>query len=211
MARNTETGKPVPFPRQAGFTLLGLLFLIAGLGVGLAAVGTLWHTAIKRDKERELLFIGNEYRRAIESFWEMPIPQGTPRRLPRELKELISDPRFPNVVRHLRRIYRDPMTGKADWGLVKEQDGGISGIYSLSDETPMKRAGFETRDAAFEGKEAYSEWVFAYKPSKQEDEGQAAGREKATSQPDQGQNAGSEVPQDRKAGSGFLNLSPTKR
>jgi type II secretory pathway pseudopilin PulG len=165
MDRPTATGRRVCRCRQAGFTLLGLLFLLAGLGVAMAAVGTMWHTAAQREKELDLLFIGNEYRRAIESFWEVPLPVGTPRRLPKDFKELLSDPRFPYTVRHLRRIYRDPMTGEKDWGLVKEPDGTFSGVYSPSQETPMKQTGFDLSDSAFEGRQHYSEWVFAFKPS----------------------------------------------
>lgn len=191
----TETGRSVTDRRQAGFSLLGLLFLVAGLGVGLAAVGTLWHTAVKRDKERELLFIGNEYRLAIESFWEVPLPSGTPRRLPRELKELVSDPRFPHTVRHLRRIYRDPMTGNNNWGLIKEPDGTISGVHSLSDEEPMKKAGFEAGNAAFEGKDTYSDWVFSFKPSQKTDQNQDSTKEKSQPQRNQAQSSGNEASQ----------------
>lgn len=211
MDRNTETGRTVADRKQAGFSLLGLLFLVAGLGIGLAAVGTLWHTAVKRDKERELLFIGNEFRRAIESFWEVPLPEGTPRRLPRELNELLSDRRFPHTVRHLRRIYRDPMTGEADWGLVTEPDGGISGVYSLSHEEPMKKAGFEAGNAAFEGKEAYSDWVFSFKPSQKEGQTQALGKDKAQTQPNQAQTSGNEETRAHRSGSGFLNVAPRNR
>jgi type II secretory pathway pseudopilin PulG len=165
MGRPTAIGKPAYSCRQAGFTLLGLLFLVAGLGVAMAAVGTFWHTAVQREKELDLLFIGNEYRRAIESFWEVPLPVGTPRRLPKDFNELLSDPRFPNTVRHLRRLYRDPMTGGTEWGLVREPDGTFSGVYSLSQETPMKQAGFDLNDSDFQGRQHYSDWVFAFKPS----------------------------------------------
>lgn len=150
---------------QAGFTLLGLLFLIAGLGISLAAVGTLWHTAVKREKERELLFVGDQYRQAIRSFWETPLPAGTPRRFPRDFKELLADPRFPHTVRHLRRIYRDPVTGGHEWGLVREADGTFSGVYSLSQEMPMKTAGFDALNSDFENRTRYADWIFRHELS----------------------------------------------
>lgn len=149
---------------QAGFTLLGLLFVIAALGVGMAALGTVWHTAAQREKEAELLFIGDQYRRAIESFWKMPLPEGTPRRLPREIDELLEDPRFPHTVRHLRRAWRDPMTGDPEWGVVRDADGGILGVHSRSEAEPFKRDGFPATYLHFAEARTYRDWVFRIDP-----------------------------------------------
>ncbi len=158
MDRPTVTGSAKS--GQTGFTLLGLLFLVAGLGVGMAALGTLWHTASQREKEKELLFVGSQYRQAIESFWNRS--PGEPRRLPKNLDELLVDPRFPNTVRHLRRIYRDPMAPNAEWGLVREADGGISGVYSLSEAKPFKRANFAGGAEAFQEAASYRDWLFRF-------------------------------------------------
>jgi hypothetical protein len=40
--------------------------------------------------------------------------------------------------RYLRRIYRDPMTSKTEWGLVQSVDGRIMGVHSLSKDKPLK-------------------------------------------------------------------------
>lgn len=143
--------------RQGGFSLLGLLFLVAGLGVAMAAVGTVWETAARREKERELLFIGNQFRQALASY-SRHTPSGQPI-YPRSLDELLLDPRFPFTLRHLRRVYRDPITGMVDWGLVKV-DGTIRAVYSPSTEPPLKRSGFTGPDAAFDGASSYAKWVF---------------------------------------------------
>jgi type II secretory pathway pseudopilin PulG len=176
MARPTPTGRHLRGGRQHGFTLLGLLFLIAGLGVAMAALGTMWHTAAQREKERDLLFVGNQYRQAIESFWKMPLPVGTVRRLPKNFNELLSDSRFPSTVRHLRRLYRDPMTGETEWGLVKDADGGISGVYSLSSDSPFKRAGFPAVYEQFAEAEAYRDWVFRFDVEQAEREAKQTGK-----------------------------------
>lgn len=162
MGRPTASGKRLARRLQDGYTLLGVLFLVAGLGVGMAALGTVWHTAAQREKERDLLFVGDQYRRAIESYWTIPLPAGAVRRLPKNFSELLADPRFPNTVRHLRRLYRDPMTGEIEWGLVKEPDGGISGVYSLSDGKPFKRSNFHVAYGDFQEAESYREWVFRF-------------------------------------------------
>jgi len=151
-------GTPSVIPSQQGFVLLWLLFLVAGLGVGLAAMGTVWHTAAQREKEAELLFVGDQYRRAIESFWKAS-PQGQ-ERLPKSLDELLEDPRFSHPVRHLRRLYADPMTGKAEWGLLKAADGGIAGVFSLSKAKPFKTDGFPAAYPGFRGKTSVGEWAF---------------------------------------------------
>jgi type II secretory pathway pseudopilin PulG len=147
--------------RQRGFTYLTVLFVVAIMSGGLALAGEVWHTANAREKEAELLFIGNEYRKAIERYYL----SGPQRQYPKNLSDLIRDPRQPGIVRHLRRLYPDPITGKDEWGLVKSADGGFAGIHSLSEDAPLKTAGFAVRDASFEGKTKYSEWQFAFAPA----------------------------------------------
>lgn len=147
---------------EQGFTYLTVLFIVAILLGGLAMVGEMWETAAKRDKETELLFIGNQYRRAIARFYE-----GTPggvKRYPRTLEELLKDPRQPGTQRFLRRLYPDPF-GAAEWGIVKAPDGGVAGVYSLSEEKPLKIANFKLRDAGFDGAQRYMDWKFVYSPA----------------------------------------------
>jgi type II secretory pathway pseudopilin PulG len=174
MAKPTATGRAMPGRRQAGFSFLGLLFLLAGLGVALAALGTMWSTAAQREKEQDLLFIGDPYRRAIESFWKIPLPVGTPRRLPKNFDQLLEAPRFPNTVRHLRRVWRDPMTASTEWGLVKEPDGSISGIHSLSTSQPFKSGNFPPEYEQFREVGSYRDWVFRFDVEKAQREAQQA-------------------------------------
>jgi type II secretory pathway pseudopilin PulG len=144
--------------RETGFTLLVVLFLIAGFGVALAALGTLWQTHAQREKEAELLFIGDQYRQAIEHYYQLT--PGTAKHYPSSFDALLRDTRFPTTVRHLRRLYRDPITGSEEWGLEKNTGGEITGVHSLSDKEPRKKAGFPPAYANFEGKLKYSDWVF---------------------------------------------------
>ncbi len=147
--------------RERGFTYLTVLFVVAMMSGGLALIGEVWHTANVREKEAELLHIGNEYRKAIERYYL----SGPQRQYPKKLSDLIQDPRQPGIVRHLRRVYPDPITGKDEWGLVKSADGGFAGVYSLSEDAPLKTSGFGVRDASLEGKTKYSEWQFAFAPA----------------------------------------------
>jgi type II secretory pathway pseudopilin PulG len=147
--------------RAQGFTYLTVLFMVAIMAGGLALVGEVWSTSNAREREVELLHVGNEYRKAIERYYLL----GPQRQYPKSLADLLKDPRQPGTVRYLRKLYPDPITGKEEWGLVKSADGGFAGVYSLSEASPLKSAGFALRDAAFEGKSKYSDWQFVFAPA----------------------------------------------
>lgn len=151
---------------SAGFTYLGVLFLVAIMGVIFAGTVTTWSVAQQREKERELLFIGHEFRKAIASYYRRT--PGTVKRYPNSLEDLLRDNRHLATVRHLRRIYHDPMTSQVEWGIVRAPDGGIMGIHSLSNEAPMKRSGFLLRDSDFDKAKRYGDWQFIYTPGTME-------------------------------------------
>ena len=150
-------------PRRArGFTYLGILIVVALLGIALSAVGTAWSVAAQRERETQLLFVGDEFRNAIASYYASG---PAAHQLPHELEDLVQDQRQALVRRHLRRIYLDPMTGRADWELIRDPDGGIYGVRSASQRKPIKRANFTDDDAQFAGAECYCEWRFEFTPS----------------------------------------------
>lgn len=149
--------------RQSGLTYIAILLAIALHGAVLAAAGSVWHIAQKRERERELLFIGDQFRKAIRAYAQSgPGIQG---QLPKTLDDLLLDPRYPGTKRHLRKIFVDPVTWKAEWGLVKTPDANaIIGVYSLSGDAPLKTANFQAADKAFEEAASYSDWKFVYQP-----------------------------------------------
>lgn len=167
MDRHIAAGR-YPLTRQLGATYLGLLLFIAISGLALAATLEIWHTTLQRDKEAELLVIGNEFRNALNAYYEakpanvigQPVRSG---QRPKRLEDLLTDNRFTVPQRWLRKLYVDPMTGRPEWGVVTLPDGQITGVHSLSDETPLKQAGFKNNDADFNDKTRYAEWVFAPK------------------------------------------------
>jgi type II secretory pathway pseudopilin PulG len=156
--------------RSRGFTYIGLLIAVVLLGIGLALVGEVWNTAVKRERERELLFVGDQFRQGIGRYYESS--PGV-KQYPRKLEDLLEDKRFPVVKRHLRQIYLDPMTGKADWGLVLQGDQ-ILGVYSQSKDKPFKVANFRLLDSFFADSSSYSDWRFIYAPAGAGSAGQAA-------------------------------------
>ncbi|OYY58169.1 MAG: hypothetical protein B7Y50_13765 [Hydrogenophilales bacterium 28-61-11] len=147
---------------QSGFTYLFVLMSIGLIGMGLAAAGTLWKTEAQRERETELLFIGDQYRQAIRSFYERPGQQ--PPRLPQSVDELLEDRRGITLERHLRRAWRDPFTGKP-FALIESPDSkGVTGVRSQSTRRPFKMDGFSEKDAAFTDAKTIADWHFVFIP-----------------------------------------------
>lgn len=143
---------------EAGYTYLLLLFGVAAMGLITAVAAESWGALAQRERERELLFAGNQYREALRRYYEA-VPDAT-QRYPARLEDLLEDTRFPGVRRHLRRIYPDPMTGQADWVLLR-QGAYIVGLHSRAAGKPFKQSGFEPADADFAGAASYADWKFA--------------------------------------------------
>lgn len=154
-----------PSGRMQGFTFIGLLAIVSAMGVALMAVGEVWSFAQKREKEQALLFIGGQFRQAIKSYYLHTPDSAKLRQYPMSLEDLLKDPRYPSTQRYLRKIYLDPFTNTPEWGVLKNPNGGIYGVYSLSTEMPAKKENFRPADKSFEGKSKYSEWVFSYAPN----------------------------------------------
>jgi type II secretory pathway pseudopilin PulG len=148
--------------RRRGVVLLATLVAMTLLAIGLMAAIDVWSLSRQRERERELMFVGDQYRQAIRRYY-LAAPAGGARGYPPSLEVLLGDDRFPIPVRHLRRAYPDPITGKAEWGQLKVGER-ILGVYSLSEAPPIKKAGFPLAYAAFADAEAYKDWVFAYLP-----------------------------------------------
>lgn len=159
---------------ERGFTYVWTLMLVAMLGSGLVMAAETYSMVAAREREAQLLFVGHEFRQAIERYHNAQAG-GANRQYPETLEQLLHDTRFPGTRRYLRRIYVDPMIGKAEWGIVRV-GGRIVGVHSLSQQPTIKRKNFDLDDVAFESAERYEEWVFTYPPQLLLEEGDAAPR-----------------------------------
>lgn len=156
----TAAASLIPNGKQHGFTYLSVVILVTIIGLVGATALRLGTTIQRSFAEQALLDIGMEYSNALASY-AAATPQGQPN-YPNSFAELLKDPRFPQLRRHLRRVYVDPMTGKAEWGIVKANDkGGILAIYSLSKAVPIKIGNFPPRFVAFEGRASLADWKFS--------------------------------------------------
>ena len=150
--------RPQPFAH--GFAYLSLLIFLALMGFVSAMavqVGSLVH---RRAAEQALLDVGLEFARALSSYSDQT-PAGMNDQ-PLSLQELLLDTRQTNQVRHLRKIYPDPMTGSTEWGLEIDPDTRrIMGVFSLSTQKPIKVGNFPPGLDTLVKKEFINEWVFS--------------------------------------------------
>lgn len=148
--------------RDGGFTYVAMLFALAIFGVGLAALGESWSAASRRAREHELIEIGSAYARAIGTYYERS--PGAQKQYPERLDELVEDHRFVGVVRHMRRLERDPVTN-GDWGIIRTPDGRIQGVYSVSDKPVLRTRPTLLTNATIISGVKYSDWKFVYEPN----------------------------------------------
>lgn len=142
--------------RQAGVTYIGVLLLVAALGMAATQAVEVLSTQQQRDRETQLLFVGDQFRRAIVSYYH----SGEGGQYPSSLQDLVEDNRAMHPIRHLRRVYVDPLTDTPDWGVVHGPGGTIMGVYSQAPGHPIKQANFPAGDEGFSDKKSYRDWVF---------------------------------------------------
>jgi len=149
---------------QRGAILLLLLVLVVIMGLAAGMAGQSWRSTVQKSREAELLWRGQQYQKAITSYYSVRQGQQS---FPTKLEDLLQDPRFPHVVRHLRKLYNDPLTG-ADWVLIKDPAGHIIGVRSSSELEPFRKDGFPESLDKLKGKEAYNEWEFVFEQPKKQ-------------------------------------------
>jgi type II secretory pathway pseudopilin PulG len=142
---------------ERGFTYVALIVLLVIIGISLGAAGKYWSNVMLREKEEELLFRGDQYRQAIERYFSaIPGKQ----QFPATFEELLKDSRTPQGKRHLRQQYKDPITG-GDFAVLEDPTTKrIIGVYSPSEQTPLKKANFPDIYKDFEEAAKYSDWRF---------------------------------------------------
>ncbi len=158
--RNGDCPSSNQCARQGGYTLLGLLVLIIIIGFFLGEAGAMWSDARQRDREAELLKVGDRIRIAIGRYYNNT--PGPVKQFPRTLEALLRDDRFPVPQRYLRTLYIDPITRREGWGILEAPSGGIMGVYSLSGDKPFKTRQFRPIYKEFEDRKMYGDWIFAY-------------------------------------------------
>jgi len=118
--------------KKGGFAYIALLISLLVMMLVITSASENISQNAKREREQQLFFVGEQIRNAIASYYEKS-PEGV-KQFPKNLDDLLKDNRSINPARHLRRLYRDPMTNESVWGEVKNEQQQIVGVYSLSSE-----------------------------------------------------------------------------
>ena len=149
-----------------GFTYITAMVIVVIMGITLSMAGQYWSTVVKRDREEELLFRGDQIRKGIEIYHKWTAQKHGGKGLyPESLDEMVKSKFSAAPRRSLRQLYKDPVTGKADWVFITDPASkGVMGVRSASNEAPLKSSNFPSAYRDFEGKTKYSDWVFAYGP-----------------------------------------------
>jgi hypothetical protein len=133
------------------------------MSISLVGTGRYWSTIVKRELEAELLYRGDQIRGAIDSYYNNP-PAGQSKTYPGKFSDLLKDPRYPNVKRHLRKWYPDPMSRGNDWVYILDASQRLKGVHSSHQGTPLKTGNFPKDYREFEQAETYADWSFIYVP-----------------------------------------------
>lgn len=155
---------PIRESGQRGAILLLLMVMVVIMGLAAGMAGQSWRATMQRAREAELLWRGEQYQKAIASYYA--VRHGALQMFPAKVEHLLRDPRFPGTVRHLRKPYLDPMTGE-DWELITDPSERIMGVRSKSDLEPFRKDGFPPALDKLKDKTSYQEWEFVYEAPKQ--------------------------------------------
>jgi len=146
--------------KHKGFAYMSLLVVISASLIALSVALPDKYQQAKREREAQLLFVGQQYVRAIKLFYENPLV--SIKRYPETFEELLVDNRTAKPLHHLRKLYPDPMTGTYDWGLVKNTENQIMGVYSLSRNKPLRTDFTSFPSVVVVGGEEYEDIKFVY-------------------------------------------------
>ena len=118
---------------QRGLTLVELIVAFTIMLILTSMAVPLARAKVRAERERELRFALDDIRRAIDKYKDYadanafgPIKQGT-NGYPESLEILVEGQKLAGSakdqkIRLLRRVPRDPFTGKSEWGMRSDQD-----------------------------------------------------------------------------------------
>jgi type II secretory pathway pseudopilin PulG len=157
---------------SSGFTFIGALVMVVILGIMATRAVISWKTAVRREKETELVFRGMQYMDALRRwYWpngipkqgqaatatpagqnQQPVVPGTqvvyPANLPvgvpgpKELKDLVTGPGSSIQKKPCIRKLYLDPITGKEFEVHKAVDGRIDGVMSTSEEKPIKQGNF---------------------------------------------------------------------
>ncbi|HET7294964.1 MAG TPA: hypothetical protein VFM88_21275 [Vicinamibacteria bacterium] len=156
---------------EAGYAMAALLAAAAVMVIGLAAAAPSWRYVVQNDREEELLFRGGQIADGIQRYQKR-----NGGALPPSLDVLVKG-------RFLRKAYKDPMTKKGEWRLVRQGEavaagapvrpgaspspppttrptGPVGGMQVVGGFVGVVSTSPEKSLRVFNGRQKYDEWTF---------------------------------------------------
>ena len=122
MAPRTKPGNA----RQSGFTLAGVIVIMTIMMIVVAyTVPRMWSTVLKRERERQTIYVMQQYAKAIAEF---QMKNHTFPTSPQQLK----DARMPRMIRGVKGEYVDPLTGEVDWLVIPQAAAASLPAHNLT-------------------------------------------------------------------------------
>ena len=146
----SKSGQLVKPDRVFNRCWIMVLVIVMGLALLLGTSGfqTYW------SKERRLIAAADEIVAALKAYSNAS--PGTAMDFPLELADLRRDPRMLAEVSYLSVLPVDPVAQTQDWGVIRNKNNQVSGVHSLSNESPTLFATFFSLRSG----ERYSDWKF---------------------------------------------------
>jgi len=122
MEPRTRAGKRA----QSGFTLAGVIVIMTIMMIVVAyTVPRMWSTVMKRERERQTIYVMQQYAKAIMEFQKKNQTYPTS---PQQLK----DARMPRMIRGVKGEYIDPLTGEVDWLVIPQAAGASLPAHNMA-------------------------------------------------------------------------------
>src|SRR3954469_21144816 len=115
--------------RDAGFSMAALVIFLTAASILLTISVPSYVMEAKREREKELIFRGEEFTRAIQKY------QRTLNLLPTSVDDLLSS----NGTRFLRKAYADPVSGEPWRVIILNSNGTLTGsnVYQTISQGPQ--------------------------------------------------------------------------
>jgi len=106
-----------PRSSESGHLLLALMIGLTVMAIFLTVAAQQWSTVERREREKELIFRGNQYAKAIKKYQS---EHGGA--YPTTLNQLLEP--GPRRLRYIRKLFRDPMAPDGKWGILLADPSG---------------------------------------------------------------------------------------
>src|SRR5437588_12031347 len=116
---------------ESGFTLAGVIVIMTIMMIVVAyTVPRMWSTVMKRERERQTIYVMQQYAKAIAEFQDKNKAYPTS---PQQLK----DARQPRMIRGVKGELADPLTGEVDWLVIPQAAGAsLPAHFTTTNGTP---------------------------------------------------------------------------